>query len=62
MKSRSIDITCKTRQYGVELEEKLKNVKSIYNLRLHESENIIVILGCVPIPMTDEKIKTVVEI
>ena len=61
MKSRSIDITRKTRQYVVELEEKLKNVKSIYNLRLYESENINVILGWVPIPMTNEEIKTEVE-
>ena len=56
-----IDITCKTRQYVVELEEKLRNVKSIYNLRLYESENINVILGWVPIPMTNEEIKTEVE-
>ena len=61
MKSRSIDITCKTIQYVVELEEKLGNVKSIYNLRLYEWENINVILGWVPIPMTNEEIKTEVE-
>ena len=61
MKSRSIDITCKTTQYVVELEDKLRNVKSIYHLRLYESENINVILGWVPIPMTNEEIKTGVE-
>ena len=61
MKSRTIDIACKTRQYVVELEEKLRNVKSIYNLRLYESENIDVILGWVSIPMTNEEIKAEVE-
>ena len=61
MKPRSIDITCKTRQYVVESEQKLRIVKSIYNLRLHESENINVIFGWVPIPMTNEEIKTEVE-
>ena len=36
MKSRSINITCKTREYVLELEEKLKSVTSNYNLRLYE--------------------------
>ena len=31
MKSRSIDITCKKREYVLELAEKLKDVISIYN-------------------------------
>ena len=45
MKSRSIDITCKKREYVLELAEKLKDVTSIYNLRLYETENIAVIVG-----------------
>ena len=61
MKSRSVDITCKTREYVVELEEKLRNVQCIYNLRLYESETINAILGWVRILMTNEEIKTAVE-
>ena len=61
MKSRSIDITCKMREYVLELEEKLKSVTSIYKLRLYESENINVILEWVPIPLTNEEIKLEIE-
>ena len=61
MKSRSIDITCKTKEYVLELEEKLKSVTSIYNLRLYESENINAIPGWVAIPLTNEEIKLEIE-
>ena len=61
MKFRSINIICETRQYVLELEEKLKSVTSIYNLRLYESKNINVMLGWVPIPLTNEEIKLEIE-
>ena len=50
-----------TREYVLESEEKLKSVTSIYYLRLYESENINVILGWVPIPLTNEEIKLEIE-
>ena len=61
MKSRSIDITCKKRDYVLELAEKLKDVISIYNLRLYETENINVIVGWVPIPMTNDDVHKELE-
>ena len=61
MKCRSIDITCKTREYVLELEEKLKSVTSINNLRLYESENTDVMLGWAPIPLTHKRIELEIE-
>ena len=45
MKSRSIDITCKTRQDTLQLYEKLRQIDFAYNIRLYESDNINVLLG-----------------
>ena len=56
MKSRSIDITCKTRQNILELYETLKQLKAVYNVRLYESGYINVVLGGVQIPMSNETI------
>ena len=61
MKSRSIDITCKTRQDTLQLYEKLKQIDFAYNIRLYESDNINVLLGWVPIPLSNEKIKRTIE-
>ena len=61
MKSRSIDVTCKKREYVLELAEKLKDVTSIYNLRLYETENINAIVGWVPIPMTNDDVHKELE-
>ena len=61
MKSRIIDITCKTRENVMELFEMLKNVSAIYKLRLYESENVHIILGWVPIPMENQKIQEEIE-
>ena len=61
MKSRSIDITCKKREYVLELAEKLKDVTSIYNLRLYETENINVVVGWVPIPMSNDDVHKELE-
>ena len=62
MKSRSIDITCKTRQDTLQLYEKLRQIDFVYNIQLYESDNINVLLGWVPIPLSYEKIKrTILE-
>ena len=61
MKSRSIDITCKTRQNIMELYEKLKQVEAVYNVRLHESDYINVLLGWDPIPMFNDTIRQSIE-
>ena len=61
MKGRSIDITCKTRHNVLELYELLKEVDFIYNLNLYETENINVLVGWVPIPMTNEVIQKNIE-
>ena len=39
MKSRSIDITCKTRQDTLQLYKKLRQIDFVYNIRLYESDN-----------------------
>ena len=61
MKSRSIDITCKTRHNVLELYELLKEVDFIYNLNLYETKNINELVGWVPIPMTNEVIQKNIE-
>ena len=57
MKGRSTDITCKTREHVLELYELFKEVDFIYNLSLYKTENIIVLVGWVSIPMTKEVIR-----
>ena len=53
---------CKKREYVLKLAEKLKDVTSIiYSLRLHETENINVIVGWVPIPMTNDDVHEELE-
>ena len=61
MKSRSIDITCNTRQDNLQLYEKLRQIDFVHNIRLYESDNINVLLGWVLIPLSNEKIKKTVE-
>ena len=61
MKSKSIDITCKTRQDTIQLYEKFKQIDFVYNIRLYEFDNINVLLGWVPFPLSNEKIKRTIE-
>ena len=61
MRSRSIDITCKTRQDTLQLYEKLRQIDFVYHIRLYESDNITVLLGCLPILLLNEKIKRTLE-
>ena len=61
MKSRSVDSTCKTKQETSQLYEKLRQIDFVYNIRLYESDNINVLLGWVPIPLSNETIKKTIE-
>ena len=61
MKSRSIDITCRTRQDVLELYEKLREVDNVYHVRLYESDHINVLLGWVSIPLPNERFKQSIE-
>ena len=61
MRSRSIDITCKKRENVLELFEILKKCDSAYNVRLYESEHVNVLLGWVPIPLSNDIIKKSIE-
>ena len=61
MRSKSINITCKTRQDTLQLYEKLMQIDFVYNIRLYESDNINVLLGWVPILLSNEKIKRTME-
>ena len=56
IRSRSIDITCKTRQGALQLYEKLRQFDFVYNIRLYESDNINVLLGLAPILLSNENI------
>ena len=61
MKSRSIEITCRTRQDVLEIYEKLRKVDNVYHVRLYESDHINVFLGWVPIPLPIERIEQSIE-
>ena len=61
MRSRSIDITCKKRENILELYEILKKCDSVYNVRLYEPEHVDVLLGWVPIPLSNDIIKKSIE-
>ena len=57
MKGQSIDKTCRTIENALELYLKLKRIDYVYNLSLCETENVQVLIGWVPIPMPNERIK-----
>ena len=61
MRSRSIDITCKTKQDTLQLKDKLMQVNFVCYIRLYESDNINVFLGWVLIPLSNDKIKRTIE-
>ena len=61
MQSRSIDITCKKRENILELYEILKKCDSVYNVHLYEPEHVNVLLGWVPIPLSNVIIKKSIE-
>ena len=53
IKSRSIDITCKTRQDVLDLCKKLKEVNIVYHVWICEFDHVNVILGWAPIVLPD---------
>ena len=57
MRSRSIDITCKKKENILELYEILKKCDSVYNERSFEPEHVNLLLGWVPIPLSNDIIK-----
>ena len=61
MKSRSIDITCRTRENVLELYLKLKRIDYVYNLSLYETENVQVLIGWVSIPLPNERTKNHIQ-
>ena len=61
MKGRSIDITCRTRKNVLELYLKLKKIDYVYNFSLYETEDVQVLIGWVPIPMPNERIKNHIQ-
>ena len=61
MRSRLIDITCKKRENILELYKILKKCDSVYNVRLYEPEHVNVLLGWVPIPLSNDIIKKSIE-
>ena len=61
MKGRSIDITCRTRKNALELYLKLKRIDYVYYLSLCETGNVQVLIGWVPIPMPNERIKNHIQ-
>ena len=60
MRSRSI-ISCKKRENILKLYEILKKCDSVYNVRLYEPEHVNVLLGWVPIPLSNDIIKKSIE-
>ena len=61
MRSRSIDITCKKREITLELYKIFKKCDSVYNIRLYQTEHVNVLLGWVPIPLSNDIIKKSIE-
>ena len=61
MRSRLIDITCKKRESVLKLYEILKKCDSAYNVPLYEPEHVNVLLGWVPIPLSNNIIKKSIE-
>ena len=55
VRSKSIDITCKTRQDTIRLYEKWGQIDLVYNIRLYESDNIDVLFGWVQFPLSNKK-------
>ena len=61
MKAGTIDVTCKTRKDVWELREKLQKMDAVAFVKLYEQDNVNVVVGWVPIPMPNERIKSVFQ-
>ena len=51
-------ITCKTRKDVLELYDKLQKMDAVAFVKLYEQDNVNVVIGWVPIPMPNERIKS----
>ena len=58
MKAGTIDVTCKTRKDVLELHDILQKVDAVAFVKLYEQDNVNVVVGWVPIPMPNERIKS----
>ena len=61
MPGKSIDVTCKSCNDVLELYRKIQAVSDIIKVKLYETENIHVVIGWVPIPMSNERNKTALK-
>ena len=61
MPGKSIDVTCKSRDDVLELYKKIQAVSDIIKVKLYETDNIHVVVGWVPIPISNERIKKAFE-
>ena len=61
MPGKSIDVTCKSRDDVLELYKMIQAVSDIIKVKLYETDNIHVVVGWVPIPMSNERIKKAFE-
>ena len=61
MPGKLIDVTCKSCDDVLELYKKIQAVSDIIKVKLYETDNIHVVVGWIPIPMSNERIKTAFE-
>ena len=58
MKAGTIDVSCKTRKDVIELYDNLQKVYAVAFMKLYEQDMVNVVVGWVPIPMPNERIKS----
>ena len=58
MKAGTIDVTCRTKKETLEQYDKLQKMDAVAFVKLYEQDNVNVIVGWVPIPMPNERIKS----
>ena len=61
MPGKLINVIRKSRDDVLELYKKVQTVSDIFKVKLYETDNIYVVIGWVPIPMSNERIKTAFE-
>ena len=54
-------VTCQSRKDVLELHKTMKNVSDITFLKFYEQDSVHVVIGWVPIPMSNERIKLAIE-
>ena len=53
--------TVKIKMYKVRIYKKIQVVSDVINVNLYERDKLRVVVGWVPMPVTNERIKTVLE-